>query len=237
MDKIPTPKKKPHSPRDARISTGFDRFLLYEFGLLEEHRAFIEAHFTKSVSDFERRIQAEQATIGDSDEDGHYADYINEEYFTLAERLPRLQWNAQFLIVYSSFEDALNQLCKIVKNRSKHTVVLKDMAGSGIVRASIYLAKIAGVKAPFESDSWKKALLLGKLRNTIAHSNGNISVVDSSSIANSIKGLPGLTFKQVIVDQIDADIVLSSEFLQDAISTLHTVLADICNFELYPPAS
>jgi hypothetical protein len=233
---VPSTKKKFLANKSARIAVGFDRFLLSEFRLLEDHRAFVERHFAKSVKDFEKRVEAAKAAMVDPDEEGSYTGDMSDEYFDLVERLPRLQWYAQFLIVYSSFEDALNQLCRIVKERSGFSLGFNDMAEGGITRASRYLKKVAAVESPFQTASWHRAKLLGEIRNTIAHSNGNIreaNLAKEGSLAARIKDLPGLTVKQVTAEQKDADIVLSSEFLKDTISHLHTVLADVCNYELY----
>jgi hypothetical protein len=99
----------------AQIASGFDRVLLYEFDLLEEHRAFTERHFADSAKRFEERYQADLAAVSEADRDD-YTEHMIDEYTNMVESFPRLQWYAQFLVVYSTFEHSLNELCRIVRN-------------------------------------------------------------------------------------------------------------------------
>lgn len=84
----------------------------------------------------------------DGDEHRDYFDYMYEEYVTATESLPRIQWYAQFLIVYSTFEHTLHELCRIVQRRSDFSLSFKNLEGTGIT-ARNYLVKVAGVKTPF----------------------------------------------------------------------------------------
>lgn len=218
----------------AQIASGFDRILLYEFDYLEEHRAFAEKHFLRNAKSFEEQFSADLAEM-DEDERRDYSDHMVDEYTTVVEVLPRLQWYAQFLVVYSSFEHALNELCGIVKNRSDFSLSLKDLEGQGIRRAANYLSKVAGVHSPFKSSEWNRALLLGEIRNAIAHRNGEIEFKpnDKGSLSHRIQGLHGLQLKQVVAGMDDAELVLDGTFVGDAIRGLRKVLTDIANYPLY----
>lgn len=217
-----------------RIASGFDRIFLYEFDYLEEHRAFAERHFLQNARSFEEQFLAELAEM-DEDERHGYSDFMIDEYTKAVEVLPRLQWYAQFLVVYSSFEHSLNQLCKIVKNRSGFSLSLKDIEGQGIRRAANYLSKVANVCSPFKCSEWNRALLLGDVRNAIAHRNGEIELKlnDKSSLSHRIQDVPGLQLKQIVTGVEEAEIVLDADFVRDAIKVLRKVLTDIANYPLY----
>lgn len=218
----------------ARIASGFDRILLYEFDYLEEHRAFAETHFLQNAKSFEEQFSADLAEM-DEDERDTYSDHMIDEYTKVVEVLPRLQWYAQFLVVYSSFEHALNELCRIVKNRSGFSLSLKDLEGQGIRRAANYLSKVANVHSPFNSPEWNRALLLGEIRNAIAHRNGEIEFKpnDKKSLSHRIQGVHGLQLKQIVAGMEDAELVLDANFVRDAIRVLRKILTDIANYPLY----
>ena len=218
----------------ARIASGFDRFLLYEFQYLEEHRAFAGTHFLQNAKSFKEQFSADLAKM-DENERQDYAEFMIEEYTKAVEVLPRLQWYAQFLVVYSSFEHALNELCRIVKNRSGFSLSQKDLEGQGVRRAANYLCKVANVHPPFQSPEWNRALLLGEIRNVIAHRNGEIefNLNDKKSLSHRIQGVHGLQLKQIVTGMEDAELVLDTDFVRDAIKVLRKVLTDIANYPLY----
>lgn len=230
------PKEKNWIRRSSgEIAAGFDRILLHEFDFLERHRDFVNTHFANSTEAFTKNFDEEIALVKDEAQKAAYADYMNDEYIAIAEILPRLQWNAQFLVVYSSFEHALNRLCAIVKNRSGFELSFKDLAGNGIVRASSYLRKVASVEGPFQTSHWNRALLLGDIRNAIAHKNGEIEYTlhSKNSLAFRAKSLPGIELIQLIKDDPNATIFINSTFVKDAICSLRLVLSDVANYKLY----
>lgn len=221
-----------------QIASGFDRLFIYEFDLLEQHRVFVEAHFSSTLSKFERRFSEEVTISGDpndSEDRAAHEDHLVDEYNRLAKDLPRLQWHAQFLVVYATFESMLNELCRIVQRRSNFTLGFKDVAGAGISRSANYLSKVAGVDYPFKSNDWNMALLLGEIRNNIAHRGGVVENDPSKkgSLCSRIASIPGIDLKIAVSGADDAEIVLSAAFLQRTISILRNVLIDVANYELY----
>jgi len=224
--------------RNNRIASGFNRILLYEFDALDEHRSFAERSLNASIKALDERVNKEIGTLNEEDCEA-YQDVLNEEYIAMHEVLPRIQWNSQFLFVYSTFEHMLNELCRIVKRRSGFDLSYKDISGQGIERSKNYLSKVAGVKAPFQSQSWNRAKLLAEIRNAISHKNGEIelNIKNQSCLGSRLSREKNLTLKKVIPDQENAQITLSNEFVRNAISELREVLVSICNYELYDDKS
>lgn len=240
MTKSGSPNKVGWLSSDRRrLAAGFDRVLLYEFDMLEEHRHFVEVNFSSAAQKLNKRYIREIKAIRDAEQKATYAESMIDQYVSVVDELPRLQWYAQFLVVYASFEHALNQLCQIVKRRSNYSLSVTDLAGQGILRASSYLRKVAGVNSPFNTASWNRAVLLGEVRNAIAHRNGRIDLLPQtkSSLAFKLEKISGVRLKQLVPDQEDADIILEPVFVQEAIVTLRAVLADISNYELYGAGS
>lgn len=217
-----------------RLAKGFDRILLYEFDVLEEHRKFALSSFMSRSHALEQRIDREIKGMTDEDR-AEYFDHMHEEYVEISETFPRLQWYAQFLIVYSTFEHALNYLCGVVQRRSMFNLSFKDLEGQGIVRARNYLAKVASVKQPFTSAKWNRAILLGDIRNAIAHRNGEIPFEPKNpkSLSARVSKVQHLVLKQHIEDAPEAQILLSDEFIKEAIADLRQVITDVCNYPLY----
>ena len=118
---------------DYALARGIDRYPLVEFGMLEAHRAMVEAHFVATQDEFSRELDEALNELEDSDPDGMdiLDDDIMERNHLLMNAIPRLQWNAQFLVVYAGFERALNSMCDLVKHRSQLKLSYQDMNGSG----------------------------------------------------------------------------------------------------------
>lgn len=217
-----------------RIATGFDRALLFEFDALEEHRLFAARSLSRAIKSLEKRV-SDGAEAMDEEERDAYLEFMNEEYITINEVLPRVQWNSQFLVVYATFEHLLNELCRVVQRRSGFDLSFKDLGGLGIERSKNYLSKVAGVSAPFQTPYWQRAKLLGEVRNVITHRNGEIDLVagNKSSLGVRLAKEKHLVLKKYVQDQEDAQIILSNNFIKESISDLRRVLISICNYELY----
>lgn len=217
-----------------KIAFGFDRILIYEFDVLKEHQTFAAKSLLKKQKALEAQVQEMTEGMDDEQRENYY-DHMYDEYIEATESLPRLQWYAQFLIVYSTFEHMLHELCGIVKRRSDFDLSFKDLEGMGITRARNYLVKVAGVKSPFQSAAWNRALLLADIRNAIAHRNGEIDYQPNNpkSLSARLKNEKHLVLKQIIEEQEDAQIVLDADFVRESITSLREVIVDICNYELY----
>ena len=218
----------------TRIAERGDRLLLFEFDALEVHRSFAKASLARAIKSLERRVAKEVADLDDDQRDA-YHDHMYNEYDNVNEVLPRLQWNSEFLLVYSTFEHMLNELCRVVKKRSGFDLSFKDLGGSGIERAKNYLSKVAGVKTPFDKPNWQRAKLLGEIRNAIAHRNGEVDCLpnDKKSLGARLSKESHLQLKKHIPEQEDAQLILSSEFIRQSIAELRDVMVNVCNYELY----
>jgi len=218
----------------APIAHGFDRIFLYEFEQLERHLQSAEEKFLSDAVALKQRIQDDVESMSAS-EINSYNEFFVEEMSLIIDRLPRLQWFAQFLVVYASFEYSLSQLCRIVQKRSKFSLSELDFRGRGIRRSAAYLSKIAGVNIPFQSLAWEQARLLGEIRNVIAHANGLIDMQPQNPKSLYVRSqkLPGLSFIKLETKTDRVQFELTSDFIRAALISLQTVLEDVANYELY----
>jgi hypothetical protein len=219
----------------APIAWGFDRVFLYEFEHLQEHLRVAEEKFIGNAEETKRRLH--DALEGmDEEERARYTDLIlDDEWYTVVDSLPSLQWYAQFLVVYSRFEHSLSRLCRIVQKRSNFRLSENDLHGQGIRRAATYLAKVAGVESPFSCWAWQHAILLGEIRNCIAHNNGMVLLEPNKqdALSNRARRIAGISLDECVADQERAQLKLSPLFVRESITRLQQVLSSIANYELY----
>lgn len=99
-----------------------------------------------------------------------------EEYFAedqaLDERfkhwVPRFSAYSAIILLYSVLEVQLTECARFVGRKSSVPFDVGDLAGRGIERAAVYIAKVTkhNVKA---QDQWQDVAALAKLRNLIVH--------------------------------------------------------------------
>ena len=212
------------------LATWLDRFFEVEFQQLELHRRFVDEHFEAARTRLNTEFHKTCAGL-DEDQQEQYAEFMVDDMQMLAETFPMVQWQAQFLVVYATFEASLNSLCNVVKRRLKSSLSFKDMNGAGYERARTYLSKVGGVEKVFSSHTWERARQLGKIRNLIAHSQGRVDEVSDPKFCAALRILNGLQLKPVTEDATEFYLLLSSTFVMEAISTLQTLIHGIAAFE------
>ena len=231
---VPASAREAARQAQAQVASGFDRVLLYEFEYLEEHLRLAEEKFIGNADEMKRRLRLDLEGM-DEDERSRYTDSMVDEWDKIVDSLPRLQWYAQFLVIYSSFEYSLSQLCRIVQKRSKFKLSEKDLYGQGIQRAANYLSKVAGVDTPFTNTGWQHALLLGEIRNCIAHNNGMLllEAKNKKALSSRLRDIAGIDFNEFVPDPERVQLNLSPTFVRESIKHLQQILSTIANYELY----
>lgn len=228
-------KSKPKSflyPDESRIASGFDRFMVLEFDTLESHREQIDLSLKRAVKDSERRYKRERALSVDPDQDG-FLESLGEQHRELTDALPRLQWNAQFLVAFATFEHCLSELCRIIEHKLDLPISYKDLQGMGIEQAKTYLFKFGQVEAALPKREWQDAWEMKGLRNSLAHANGETIYIPSngSHITSKLKRWKGISLTYEEAGQ-DTRILLTPEFVKFAIQTFRRVTVAICNAPL-----
>jgi hypothetical protein len=152
--------------------------------------------------------------------------------------LPRLQWNAQFILTYATFEHCLNRLCLLAEARIGGPVDFvsykrKDDRRQGPFRARHYLEDIAQITAPFVGAEWQEVENLYELRNVLAHTNGEFSdppTARESAVRAMLQTWRGV---HVVLEPSGKAqrLRLTAEFLNTAIHALWTLLELVCREE------
>lgn len=220
--------------RNKRLA-GALRYLLEDFALLEAHRRAVAEFFAAEQKRLDDRFEAELASLTQEQRAEYDNDHFADEIWLIETQLPRMQWYAQFLVVFGTAEAMLNKLCDFVQRRSQLSVAVKDMHGMGIERAALYLSKVVKVTSPFQAPAWQRAKLLAEIRNAIAHKDGELRAEKNNpkSLYMRVQGIDGLVTSSMEGDDT-ATIIINSDFVRDAIRDLRAVLTLVADYELYP---
>jgi hypothetical protein len=105
---------------------------------------------------------------------------------------PNILWRTTFLHSYFLLESSLDQICKNIQEAENYSLLLKDINGRGIQRASLYLRKVCGITSPFDTQYWSELQDFNKIRNLFVHADG---VVEKSNndIARIVAKYQGIT--------------------------------------------
>jgi hypothetical protein len=219
------------------------------FNAIAQHVDFANQSITKEREFVEAAAWQFVQTMGINDPVEQNAAYralmcdgyspLHNEYPLALNAFSLIQWRSEFLFVYSLFEHTLDQLCYKVQKRSNFKLTLKDMSGKGIDRVRNYLVKLAGVEAPFLSRDWQRAKLLAEIRNKIAHANGEIEYTPdvAKSLSSRLKDEQHIKVERDFQNKKYAEIILSYEFVKQAVDDLHKVVTEVCIYPLYADKS
>ena len=211
----------------------YARVFDYDFALLEEHRRQMDDSLNTAIRAHDHRWIKIRDQVRDEDQLMAHA----ETYHETAELLPRLQWNAQLVLAYSTFEHSLNHLCKMAHARFPGSVSLEDFQkqakkrDQGIYKAKSYLRDIAGITAPFATPSWRYADRVNKIRNVIAHTNGEFDdpLIPKQKLAlEAFKDDPNV---RVVINASDGKhqrFRLTPMFLHMTIHHFAQIVQDVC---------
>lgn len=122
----------------------------------------------------------------------------------------RFHRNSTILVCYSILESNMVAICDRYEKQRNLPIALDDLKGQGINRCKDYLEKfgIVDFNNPEIKKYWEKLPVLNKLRNCIAHAEGNISKFTKLK-ADTINGEVGLSIQHNHVE-IDTKYIMSS---------------------------
>jgi len=222
---------------DYRLATGMQRVFIFEFGALDVHRQSVNASFMRDIADAQRRCEA---LPDDMDEDA--AESYREELEVAINLLPRLQWSAQFILVFATFEDMLIKLCKIADARLPEGEPLGPIWRAGMEGAKKFLRQIDGAGSIFGGKDWECAVDFQKLRNAIVHNGGRIDLEQTPDLESVLKRFkqgkwPGVSLYYAYEggeegEQALPEPVLTSEFVKFVIEELEKLVRLIADLKL-----
>ena len=203
-------------------------YTLIDFDIIERLCNLGKTALDAEMEYLYQAMDRDYQNLESEDEEGDYLAHVNDEYIEVSETLPCLHWYAQFLVSYSFFEKALNNLSYSFQKHKKFTLSLKDIDGQGIARAKTYLSKVCGIETPFTLPEWQMAKLYSEIRNAVAHRSGFVDYVphDPRSLCFRLQN-KGVELKQETFGQDDAQIILTGEFILESLKVYRVILSEI----------
>ena len=148
-------------------------WLDFRFSELEGLVDFAERLLQEEASNLRTRIEQQVSTMSEAQRDEFFAE-VNEHCARIEGAFPSLLRRSLFLTIYAEIEAYLNAVCEKAKRAQELELSLHELAGRGIQRAKLYLAKVASVPFPSDSPEWKKLTDYNQLRNALAHTEGRL---------------------------------------------------------------
>ncbi|WP_036106792.1 hypothetical protein [Lysobacter capsici] len=199
------------------------RGFIEDFALLRNNVTLMDELIEERRLQYDSKFQEAIATM-EKDEAAFYADFMLEET-TFIEMLPQLQWRSQYLMIYATFEHALNQVCAVALQRLELHSDQSQKRSSVLERTKICLKKCS-VQVDWGKAGWQRIGIHAKLRNKLVHANGVFTASDPEKTL--IAKLPGVQLK---AEDDEITVLLGTETLLDAINVMHDSLLSLANYE------
>ena len=190
-----------------------DAWLDFRFGELLEAINASERTLKDEAAGFDTRMKAMEEKIPEEQRREFHAE-VYDEYSWFYERLPNVLRRALFLVCYAEIEAYLRGMCRESQKRYRSTLSLNEVAGKGIKRARLYLIKAASVAFPPNSSEWQALTDYNKIRNVLAHSEGQLS--DEQKEGHLGKYVDQHEYLELGVDD---EIVIRQGFCEEVVET------------------
>lgn len=126
---------------------------------------------------------------------------------------------------YFFAESMLDQICNNIEIAEDYKLTLKDIKGNGIQRSSLYLKKVANVRKPFETPSWRALQDFNKIRNLFVHADGVFDTSNNDALTLS-KKYEGLSFSTNIITN-ELIISISKIFTLNVLDSIEVFFQDV----------
>ncbi len=208
---------KPRTARAIHISIIADKL-----DELDQYRVRIEEFITNEIAELRVRFEKELSELTE-DQRYEWEEFYLYEQLLLSKVFTRTLRASVLVAAYTLFEASLDAICSAEQKCHGHVLTPADLAGQGVQRAKLYLSKVCGVTFPEESREWNRLMDLNKIRNVLAHADGNIKRVRNPDIIREVVGrTPGLRLQNNSYLEIDQEYVaLTIGDVRSFFSVLH----------------
>lgn len=170
----------------------------------------------------ESYISAEMRKYSDSD----YHEY--QHIYQIAEdEMPRVIRIPFIVTIYAMFENSVARLLDYAKVKEEKELSLKDINGkSPISTQNKYMKHVLGYEYQFSNKIIQNISQINKIRNYIAHCNGNIGSLNE----DKVKELKNISEK-VVGLSIESDVIdISYLYLQSSMHNVDSSLKELMNY-------
>lgn len=157
--------------------------------------------------------------VNDGDQSMH--EYL-ENAAQLRGVFPTILRSSALIIVYSSTESKLNQVCQLIEQRDHLPSSIDNIKAEdqSIRKAKKYLVDVARVVFP-NSPEWQNLLYYQVLRNCIVHNKRIINHTPRNTLIMRTHKLPGLSFMRIL-GKNSSQIILHPGFCEKMIDNIRS---------------
>ena len=146
------------------IEQGYHLYREFLNSLEPQVEVILEGWQSTQIERFHQIVDSEQ-------EDEYWVAYIEDS--SARQQFKGVLTNTFFAGAYALFEYHLYQICELAKQRHDIPFSARDLSGSSLDRAKIYLKKLDGI-FPTHTEEWPRIRMYSRVRNNIMHAGGYI---------------------------------------------------------------
>lgn len=168
-------------------------------------------------------LDKQQQELTKNDESDENYDYsFNDELIGLEFNFYRVNRVSSVLSLYSYLENTLNRFCHQKQTQHDLPISVLDLSGNGIIRCRFYLEKfdLVNFSDPVCNGAWSNLINLNKLRNALAHAEGDLENSRHLDI-KKVKKIKGLTL-------FGTTVMISKDYVTDTMEEVEKFLVHIC---------
>jgi len=169
------PNRTKRMLRDQVVQNAVQRLIEFRISELQEYRDEVEGYFVQQENKLLERYNKQIAKHPDPD--GDIAEFYGEERSRIQEIFLTTLRYSLVIMTHSLLEVTLEDLCQHFQRSKNLTTTIDDVPGEGLERAKRYLKQKCKVDFPETTKEWQTIERSTKVRNAIAHYQGNVKKV------------------------------------------------------------
>lgn len=190
-----------------------------EFAVMQEYLSHLETGI-KAVCD--SYVKIEESKFNN-------AEYLEYQYiYTVAEDyMPRIIRMPFVITIYTLFENSVNELLNFAQIKEEKILGLKDINGkSPTSKYNKYMAHVLNFHFQFNNQVMEEISNINKVRNCIAHANGNLNSLSRDKI-KEIKSIEG---KKIGITADEYQLDVTYEFLNNSMLIVSDAVENLMEF-------
>ena len=189
-----------------------------ELGVLEEHLSIIEGHLERSIRTATCELRSEIQGLTPDDYDQWDIPHQLHDY-KVEITLPRILRNPFLVSLFAVYESAVETVAELVQKEKGQARSLNDTRGNFLERAEKYYRCDLQFDLSTDDERWERLIVLSRLRNAIAHTNGRWEAIEKKTRCRLLK--------QEGVEEYLGFVIVSETFLRETVAMVKGELEDL----------
>lgn len=149
-----------------------------ELSTLETHIEVIEEQITRGKEAAERQFRDKLRELN-CDNEAEWDLLRQERDYQVDFVLPRVLRVPFLVTLFTVYEAAVTEIASLVQRKKGIQISIDDLKGGLLDRAKKYYDSVLHIQLSQDDRNWQRISLLFDLRNSIAHTNGRLDLVNS----------------------------------------------------------